>query len=73
MTPLIEAKESKRRISGIFGDKVLIDWFSGNISLPKAKILRWNRVFHISFEEEILFQVNNGKTQNISVIEVLVT
>lgn len=71
----IDSVESGKRINDIFKDKVIsnkvfIDWYSGNISLPNGKLLRWDGVFYKTFENEILINIDNGvvkkvnKTQN---------
>lgn len=72
----IDVKESKRRISEIFGDKVvnrkvLVDWFTGELSIskPDRKLLRWDGVFVRTFEEEILIQFERGEVKNITEIE----
>jgi hypothetical protein len=61
----IDIVESDKRINEIFKEKVknsrvFIDWFSGNISLPNGKLLRWDGVFYKSFENEILISINKG-------------
>jgi len=72
----INTKESKRRIAEIFADKVvsgkvLVDWFSGNLSIskPDRELLRWDGVFVKTFEEEILIQFEKGAIKNITEIE----
>ncbi len=70
----IDQTASEKRIKEIFNDKVNdgkvhIDWFSGEFSLPNGELLRWDGVFHKTFENEILIKVNNGKVKKISTIE----
>lgn len=72
----IDIKESKRRIKDIFGEKVkdgkvLIDWYSGNLSFskPGSVILRWDGVFYTSYEEEILIEISKGNILNITEIK----
>ena len=72
----IDTQKSKRRIKEIFGEnvkngKVLINWYSGSLSIPKPKsnILRWDGVFYTSYEEEILIEINKGKVLNTTEIE----
>ncbi len=70
----IDQKASDQRISEIFNNKVkngkvYIDWFSGDFSLPNGELLRWDGVFHKTFENEILITVQKGKIRKISKIE----
>lgn len=70
----IDQKASDQRISEIFNSKVKngkvhIDWFSGDFSLPNGELLRWDGVFHKTFENEILITVEKGKVRKISEIE----
>ncbi len=72
----IDAKKSRERIEEIFGNmtrngKVLVDWFTGHLSIPRAgsKILRWDGVFSRSFEQEILFKINNGVIDSVSQVQ----
>jgi hypothetical protein len=70
----IDFINSKSRIRDIFkekfkNEKVFIDWFSGDLSLPSGKLLRWDGVFHKSFENEILLRIKNGKLKNTSKID----
>lgn len=74
-TDSIDIRKSKNRIYKIFGNKVvrgkvLVDWFSGNLSIPKpnGKILRWDGVFFKTFEKEILIEVNKGKVEHLTQI-----
>lgn len=65
---------SEKRINQIFNSKVIngkvyIDWFSGSFSLPNGKLLRWDGVFHKTFENEILIKVRNGKIRKVSEIK----
>lgn len=75
---LIDTKKSKKRISEIFGNKVVggkvfVDWFSGNLSIskPESKILRseWDSVFTYTFEEEIMIEFDEGVVKNITEIK----
>lgn len=70
----IDRNASEQRINEIFNNKVkngkvYIDWYSGDFSLPNGKLLRWDGVFHKTFENEILVKVQNGKISDISKIE----
>jgi hypothetical protein len=61
----IDIVESDKRINDIFNDKIInkrvfVDWYSGNISLPNGKLLRWDGVFYKTFENEILVSIKNG-------------
>ncbi|MDP2059303.1 MAG: hypothetical protein Q8J97_06165, partial [Flavobacteriaceae bacterium] len=65
---------SDQRINEIFGnqvknEKIFIDWFSGKFSLPNGDLLRWDGVFHKTFENEILIKAQNGKIKSISKIK----
>jgi hypothetical protein len=62
----INHKDSKDRLVKLFKNKIKngkvhLDWFSGNLNLPKANLLRWDGVFHNSFEEEIQLKIRKGK------------
>jgi hypothetical protein len=70
----IDKDESQRKIKALFPNKfvkkkVFIDWYSGEFSLPNGKLLRWDGVFHKTFENEILFKVENGIIQQISKVQ----
>lgn len=58
---------SLKRMHKIFGDKlvgdkVFIDWFSGELSFPLTnKLLRWDGVFYKIYEEETVLDIQNGK------------
>lgn len=70
----INKSASENRMNEIFGNKVIngkvyIDWFSGDFTIPNGELLRWDRVFHKTFEKEILIKVNNGKVREISKVE----
>jgi len=70
----INKKASTLRINEIFGDnvinnKVFLDWFSGEISLPNGELLRWDGVFHKIFETEILIEVNSGIIKSVTDIK----
>ncbi|MBK0379727.1 hypothetical protein [Mucilaginibacter segetis] len=44
------------------GDKVFIDWFSGELSFPLTnKLLRWDGVFYRIYEAETVLSFYNGK------------
>ena len=69
----IDFIKSKSRIKDLFkdkfkNDKVFINWFSGELSLPRGNLLRWDGVFHKSFENEILIKIKNGKIKSTSKI-----
>ncbi|WP_179320182.1 hypothetical protein [Winogradskyella helgolandensis] len=70
----IDQLASSKRILEIFGhnennEKVFIDWFSGYFNIPNGDLLRWDGVFHKSFENEILVKVQKGKVCKISEIQ----
>ena len=70
----IDKSASEKRIKEIFGNKLIngkvhINWFSGNFAIPNGELLRWDGVFHKTFENEILIKVQNGKVREISKIE----
>lgn len=70
----IDQKASEQRIRELFKNKVkngkvYIDWFSGEFSLPNGELLRWDGVFHKTFENEILITVKNGIIRSISEIQ----
>ncbi len=53
----IDIKESDKRLRKLFKNKVnnnrvLVDWYSGNLNLPEKNLLRWDGVFHKTFEKE---------------------
>lgn len=46
----------------LVGDKVFIDWFSGELSFPLTnKLLRWDGVFYRIYEEEKVLNLLEGK------------
>lgn len=70
----IDHASSKKRLKEIFGsrvvnDRVHINWFSDNISLPNGDILRWDGVFYTSFEKERLFIVERGVIKDVLEVE----
>lgn len=70
----INKSASENRMNEIFGNKVIngkvyIDWFSGDFTIPNGELLRWDGVFHKTFEKEILIKVNNGKVRKIFKVE----
>jgi hypothetical protein len=70
----IDKVESIGKMKALFQNKsvngkVFIEWYSGKISLPNGKLLRWDGVFHKTFENEILFKVEKGIISKISKIE----
>lgn len=61
----INEGQSKSRIREIFGDqmkngRVHLNWYSSEISIPVAELLRWDGVFYHSFEQEKLISISNG-------------
>lgn len=70
----IDVIESNKRLREFFKNKVrnnrvLVDWYSGDLNLPKENLLRWDGVFHKSFEKEISIEIKAGEITNISLIE----
>lgn len=70
---IIDKSASEKRIKKIFGNKFIngkvhINWFTGNFAIPNGELLRWEGVFHKTFENEILIKVHNGNVQKISKI-----
>lgn len=70
----IDKSASEKRIKEIFNNKFIngkvnIDWFSGDFTIPNGELLRWDGVFHKTFENEILIKVQNGKVSKISEIQ----
>lgn len=70
----INKDESRRKITNIFKEqikngKVFINWYSGNFSLPKSTLLRWDGVFYSSFEKEMLIKVDNGRIKKVKLID----
>ncbi|HEX5167988.1 MAG TPA: hypothetical protein VFW11_02360 [Cyclobacteriaceae bacterium] len=70
----IDGQASRQRVRDLFNgkvvnNKVFLNWYSGEFSLPKGDLLRWDGVFHKTFEQEILIQVDNGKVTHTSEIE----
>jgi len=56
---------SDKRMEEIFKDrvvdhKVFIDWYSGDINIPDGKFLRFDGIFHRSFEREISLTIHKG-------------
>ncbi|WP_187263175.1 hypothetical protein [Pontibacter beigongshangensis] len=69
----IDQEASQQRLIDIFGEqvikgKVFLDWYSGEFSLSKENLLRWDGVFHKTFEKETLVQVEGGKVKSITAI-----
>lgn len=65
----ISYTESTQLMNNIFGDKVVdgrvfIDWFSGDITIPIESMLRWDGVFHTTFEKETLFRIEKGTVRH---------
>jgi hypothetical protein len=70
----IDIAESNKRINELFKEKVknnrvFVDWYSGNVSVPNGKLLRWDGVFYESFENEILISLNKGIVKKEGPIE----
>lgn len=67
----LDRSASPQKMHAIFGDKlvgdkVFIDWFSGDLSFPLTnKLLRWDGVFYRIFEEETVLHIHNGKLLNV--------
>ena len=67
----IDKNESLQKMRIIFGnklvgDKVFINWFSGDLSFPLTnKLLRWDGVFYKIYEEETVLHLYNGKLQRV--------
>jgi hypothetical protein len=57
---VIDENESRKKIEEIFNDKlknqkIFVDWYSGNIAIPKGDLLRWDGVFaQTYYKEEII-------------------
>lgn len=69
----IDKKKSIEKMKYLFkekvkNNKVFLDWFSGDFSLPIGQLLRWDGVFHRTFEKEIQFKIKEGKIKKISEI-----
>jgi hypothetical protein len=68
--PSADKSKSLQKMRAIFGDKlignkVFIDWFSGDLSFPVSnKLLRWDGVFYRIFEEETVLHLSSGKLLN---------
>ena len=67
----LDEEGSRARIAEIFGSKVrrgkvFLDWYSGEFSLPNGDLLRWDGVFHKSFEKEKLIKVKGGRVRNVT-------
>ncbi len=60
-----DIKNSNESITKIFGsNKVYADWFTGKIISPKGKLARREAMGYGSiYEEEIVFQLNQGRVQ----------
>lgn len=61
---------SQLKMKKIFGNKVngervLVDWHSGKISLPKGDLVRWDGVFYKIYDRETLVKLENGEIQEI--------
>ncbi|WP_109301208.1 hypothetical protein [Aquimarina sp. AU474] len=70
----IDIQESNKRLYEFFKDKVnnnkvFVDWYSGNLNLPKENLLRWDGVFHKTFEKELSIDIKNGVITSVSEIE----
>ncbi len=70
----IDQNASIKRLRDIFKEKVVndrvhLDWYSGNISLPNGKLLRWDRVFYKSFISEVLIRIKSGVSKETLTIE----
>ena len=68
---LINQEVSRERINKIFWDKVVngkvfLNWYTGEISIPNGSLLRWDGVFHKSFEKEVLIKVKDGSIKSTS-------
>jgi len=69
----IDRAASRKRLSDIFGERVknrrvYLDWYSGEFSLPKGNLLRWDGVFHKTFDKETLVQIESGRVKSASEI-----
>jgi len=69
----IDQEASRKRLIDVFGQQVKnrrvhLDWYSGDFNLPKGNLLRWDGVFHKTFDKETLVQIENGKVKGISEI-----
>jgi hypothetical protein len=66
-----DSRNKKVEIFGkkVINNKVFLDWYSGEFSLPNGDLLRWDGVFHKTFENEILIKVQNGEIKDLSEIE----
>lgn len=61
----LDIKSSDEKIKQIFGNKVhinkvYIDWYSGDISLPRGDILRWDGVFSRTYYKEEILSFKKG-------------
>lgn len=70
----INVEESNKRLKDFFKDKVqknkvFVDWYSGDLNLPKENLLRWDGVFRKTFEKEIAITLKKGKITSISDVE----
>lgn len=63
----IDKTESLRKMSAIFGEKVIngkvkINWFNGKVNFPLTnELLRWDGVFYKIFEKEKVLSIVKGK------------
>src|SRR5690606_14095634 len=69
----IDREASRKKIIDLFGkqiknQRVFLDWYSGEFSLPKGSLLRWDGVFHKTFDKETLVQIESGKVKSASEI-----
>lgn len=70
----VDRHASMKRAKDLFKDnavngKVFLDWYTGEFSLPKAGLLRWDQVLFKTFEQETLVQVEHGKVRRLLEIE----
>lgn len=66
----IDQEASQKRLIDIFGQQVIkgrvhLNWYSGEFSLPKGNLLRWDGVFHKTFDKETLVQVEGGRVKSV--------
>ncbi|HCO68660.1 MAG TPA: hypothetical protein DIT04_13010, partial [Dysgonomonas sp.] len=70
---IIGVPDSDKILKKTFPDKykdgkVYADWFSGNLSIPKGDVLRWDGVFSRTYLKEDIYEFMNGdliKKKNI--------
>ncbi|WP_299116599.1 hypothetical protein [uncultured Winogradskyella sp.] len=70
----LNIKDSNKRLKEFFKNKVnnnrvFVDWYSGSLNLPKESLLRWDGVFHKTFEKETSIDIGAGEIMSISIIE----